>query len=289
MKSGEGFLGAILLIALVVLVTFGFVNVINRGEHPTNTVNKPVAYVPFSGPTATGEQLSKSDVTVEGKPVSLIKPKEAVIKLSGSYNAQSSVADREYITIQAPSTNGSPIDITGWELSSKTASAKIPRVYETYRLAGNNYLKDVVLNPGDEAIIVSGKSPLDNNSFRVNKCSGYLEQNKDFYPSLPIECPRAINEVDPDIVDDACIDFVDSISQCQMPTTIPARLGNTCSFVINKNLGYESCVEKHRNDKDFQKGSFRVYLKNESEIWKQKREEIQLFNAKGILVDTLSY
>ena len=83
--------------------------------------------------------------------------------------------NKEYIEIIASFNNTQPINITGWELKSAISgkSAKIGKgVYLPFSGIVNTE-EDIFLNPGEKAVIVTGRSPK-GVSFRLNTCTGYF-------------------------------------------------------------------------------------------------------------------
>jgi len=209
-------------------------------------------------------------------------------------NTRAKDARTEYVEVFASYNNTQPINITGWKLKSAVSgkSATIGRgVYLPFSGIINNE-ENIFLNPGDRAIITTGHSPK-GVSFRLNTCTGYFEQYQDFNPTLSKQCPRPGDEDLPlgqGGLKDACIDYIERLPSCIAHTqALPIGTSPECSEYINKNIHYNGCIKIHKNDSDFYKPEWRIFLKRDSELWKEKRETIKLLDFTGKTIDSLSY
>lgn len=198
---------------------------------------------------------------------------------------------QEYLEIRANYDNPEPISITGWLLKGikKGETVSIARgAYLPYS-AQVNPQDPIFLEKGGKAIILTGQSPIGTN-FRLNICTGYFNQFQTFYPSLPEECPRISQDEVPVNYPDACFDFVRSLSTCRMPlSSVPAAAGNDCATFISSKANYNGCVADHKNDANFYKSEWRVYLGKSEELWGNERDTIILLDQQGKLVDYVSY
>lgn len=204
--------------------------------------------------------------------------------------------DEEYITIEANKNNTSPITITGLRLVSPI-SGKDYEIGRGVKIPNSNFVSEenpISLNPGERAVIVSGDSPI-GRSFQLNKCTGYFEQFQDFSPNLPKSCPRPEDElvITANLlqeVNNSCIDFIERLPRCETYLKqLPLGYTNQCRSFIANELTYAGCVENHRADPDFIVGEWRVFLKRQEELWREKRELIQLVDTSGKVIDTFSY
>ncbi len=226
--------------------------------------------------------------SISSAPESEISEYAGRITLSAG-NSRSSDPEKEYIEISAAFGGGSPIDITGWTVEGKNGlDLKIPQAVRLYKANVINSETDVVLNPGEKVVLSTGRSPI-GSSFLVNKCSGYFSQYQTFSPGLYTQCPRPADENWPSNLSDACLNYIDTLPACKANFSIPLYLENRCVEAINSTLSYNKCVDLHRNDDDFYKSEWRVYLNREEEIWKNSREDITLRDRNGKLVDEVSY
>jgi hypothetical protein len=202
----------------------------------------------------------------------------------------------EYITLSASRRNTENISITDWKLESMISKKQVSigGAVEIYRSGLVNPEPDLQLAPGESVIISTGLSPI-GASFKINKCSGYLEQFQDFYPKLSKKCPYPDDEFEEivssiPVADLVCEDFVDSISRCEMElSAFPIGVSNQCAEFVSDTINYTGCVNNHKNDLDFFTKEWRVFLGRSSELWRAKRETVRLIDSSGKVVDTYTY
>ncbi|MBX4209404.1 hypothetical protein KW799_01795 [Candidatus Parcubacteria bacterium] len=178
------------------------------------------------------------------------------IYLDGPGGAKASNPDAEYLRIVASPSASGPIRISGLVLAgiSLPEGIFIPRAV-FLPLTGQPLEKqNVSLQPGGRAIITSGASPF-GASFQVNSCTGYLNELGTFTPALRKECPD----------------------------------GSNCRTDKAKGFTYNMCVGAHLNDKGFYSGEWRLFLDQPKEIWRNSSEIIRLIDAKGNIVDAITY
>ncbi|MFC1802180.1 hypothetical protein ACFLY7_01940 [Patescibacteria group bacterium] len=213
-------------------------------------------------------------------------------------NARNTNVNEEYLMITSSHSNSENISISNWKLKSnktgKTATIKeasnLPYSY------GINTQSEIFLKPSDRAYITSGRSPI-GTSFRTNKCIGYFEQFQDFIPSLSQSCPHPSNEDIPTSgsgsFNDACLDYLDSFPRCKAQTeNLSSDFDSACRTYIRTKINYNTCVDLHRRDNDFYKNEWRIFLglsNSGTELWKDRREIIQLLDEDEKIVDTISY
>ena len=153
--------------------------------------------------------------------------------------------------------------------------------------------QDIVLTPGERAIVISGQSPV-GASFRENKCIGYFSTFQTFIPSLPQNCPVPSKELSSNygadyIRDAVCIDYVAKIPRCKVTLSPPTTISGVCQSFVIKYLNYNGCVDAHRSDSDFESTTWRVYLGRSKPLWRAKHELVKLLDAQGKTVDAFSY
>jgi hypothetical protein len=238
-------------------------------------------------------------IKVPGVVFSAASPYRDIVTLSTYVsNASSTDAREEYVRLSVTSSASAPVDITGWVLKSGATSrqATIPRGTAIPTSGVVNAASDIVLRPGDSAVIVSGESPV-GASFRENKCIGYLGSYQRFTPSLPVDCPSAEDELaaeygKPYIHDPDCIDYADSLPRCRIPTRSGSRnLTLTCQEFLETHLNYNDCVVYHASDEDFNGTSWRIYLGRDDDepLWRTRHEVVELLDRYGKTVDAFSY
>ena len=219
-----------------------------------------------------------------------------LVSLSSSTSgAKKSDVKEEYVRIDLSSRATAAVNISGWKLVSGVTDISVTIPFGT-ELPLSGLITEheaIFLKPGDDAYLLSGRSPI-GASFRVNSCMGYFEQYQTFYPSLPGSCPSAQDEFEAfagidSNRDDSCLAFVKSIPRCSIATSIPPTVSYSCKGFVETNINYNGCVKNHQNDNSFADDQCRVYLGRTSELWKQQREVIRLYDNVGKLVDQISY
>jgi hypothetical protein len=201
----------------------------------------------------------------------------------------------ESIEIYVRQDAGVPVDLSEWTLMSEASGSgiRIPKGTEVPASGVINAAQDIILAPGDRAIVISGRSPI-GASFRENKCIGYFSSFQSFSPSLPLNCPTPSGELSkyygPDYVRDAaCIDYVNKLSRCQVVLSPPTNVSGSCQSFLVKYLNYNGCVEAHKNDSDFKGEAWRIYLGLTSSMWRSQHEIVKLLDINGKTVDAFSY
>ncbi len=212
--------------------------------------------------------------------------------------AGSSDFNQEYVSL---STYGdTPINITGWTLKSTLTSnrATIPQGVELYKENSQNTNGAIILKPGEQAILATGLSPIIY-SFKINKCSGYLSENHYFSQYISQNCPMP-EENDIPISNlndrDKCYDYFRYLPTCktQSDNSFPKPdsynpVGGICKNFIQQKLNYNACLADYKNDKDFYKNEWRVYLGAHSALWRANHDTVELRDSSGKLVATQSW
>lgn len=156
--------------------------------------------------------------------------------------------------------------------------------------------EDIYLAPNENAYLITGESPIDA-SFHENLCTGYLNDEETFYPSLYERCPSPKQELDRfgkiKLDNDECYDFIERIPSCQMPSDEQidgADIGGICLRFVEDTFNYNDCVSLHREDPYFERdGTWRIYLDERNELWRPKREIIRLLDANDRVIDVIEY
>lgn len=203
---------------------------------------------------------------------------------------------REYVRIINSSGNADTVNLSGWSLQSAISGARyyLPGAAEVFVSGVVNSLGEITLAPGNTTIITSGSSPV-GASFRENVCSGYLGTLQRFYPVLgTASCPSPSDAL-PETPDNlrtygsSCFDYVNSLSPCSFPKDVPATLPSACrTFVVNV-FSYNGCVQLYRDTPAFSRGSWRVYLNSQTELWDNAHDIIRLLDDQGRTVDVVTY
>ncbi len=221
------------------------------------------------------------------------------------HDATGVYADRrneEFLTLRAGYNLTTPIRITGWYVKSLVSgrSAKIPEGIRM--LTGSRWFSGdaIILSEGDVAYLSTGGSAGINTSFLTNQCIGYLAQNNRFTPTPYASCPLledenladfdlSFNDFDDEDEFDECMDAIESVPACQRGD-VPSSLTRDCRSFIREYSTYDGCVKLHRNDPDFLGNEWYVFLNsNKSDLWREEREAIALFDQNGLIVDVARY
>ena len=238
--------------------------------------------------SGAGEQGGNGRNGVPAAPSGEMSPVGGTVSLA-DYGSRAIKPVEEYLELRV---SGAPVTITGWRLRSKN-SGKEARIGTGAALPYSgqvNAESSIALRPNERALIITGQSPI-GVSFRLNKCTGYFEQFQDFTPPLPLACPSPRNELarlGAGNLSDQCIAYIEGLQSCQMPFSIPPTLPATCHDFITANLSYSACVSAHRADSDFEKGEWRIYLGRNEKLWKGRLETIELLDAGGKILNTLT-
>lgn len=235
------------------------------------------------------EQLR--DARAFGEP----SPFRGKVTLSrSSSGARADAVKEEYIAIQHTGRTEETIYISGWQVVSAATGnrATIPLGAPMLRKGQLNQTQAIGLADGDMAILSSGRSPV-GLSFKENMCTGYLEQDQTFTPSLANACPVPEEEFDiyyrNSLNDDKCYEYVRELDTCQTDSRPSSRLSSSCRSFITDTLSYNGCVNRHQNDAYFAEDTWRIYLGSSKQLWKSERETIKLLDAEGKTVDLITY
>jgi|GEM_PF-3284876 len=207
-------------------------------------------------------------------------------------NPRSRNPDTEYIDVEYNSPSKESVDISDWTLSNKSGfSITIGSVTNFPGIGSTPNTSRLTLAGSGRVHIITGRSPRGEN-FRLNKCSEYFSQHQTYVPSISVFCPSLSREPGVDALDDECFDFVRRFGSCRIPTQseLPAGARNAdCREFISKTINYSGCTSNHRNDLDFFKNEWWVYLNRPEHVWSDIRDTITLTNERGIVIATASY
>ena len=201
----------------------------------------------------------------------------------------------EYIEMEVAWDNTAPVNVSGWSLQSALTGlrAYVPRGASLFIMGAVNTQENIYLNPGGSATVASGVSPV-GTSFRENTCTGYLDGLQTFVPSLSHNCPAPAESMPltPGNVrtyGDACFDFVQTLSSCDTPLSVPPNVAPACRIFLANNLSYNGCVQNYRYKSNFARDSWRIYLNAGGELWRNSHDIIRLLDDQGRTVDVVSY
>lgn len=304
------------IMALIVLI-FIIVAFVLPGKSPTplvrNTGSEDGAYSSYSS----------SDIDYSGVELTRNSPFSGRISIGLGNASYAYQPNEEYITLTNRSNE--PLNITGWQLMNAkdersydlggnlrrfTADiALIPRGTIYIRPDGSNVLENIVLAPGDSAVITTGsmgsRTPYQIVSFKENICSGYLQSMPEysFTPALTRSCPRPTAESGVRSLDASCRQFIDRLSVCRTPefggrdrsgdpcpSCVDGSIqSSSCINFLKERFTYAGCVATHSSNPNFSGNTWRVFLNQGWELWANDHDIIKIYDSSGRLVDYRIY
>lgn len=294
---------------------------VNKGDElsraPGGSATTTEALLPSQLRPAVGKSAADAKRQSVYPPAGTVISKESVApqpsfvfsplrgKLFISTVQRGSEVDREYVLIQAASNNAEAISITGLTLRGKVSRTEgvIGRGWTLF-IPGNTGEGDAAfLKPGARAYILSARAPIGvttesppgRGGFQLNTCTGYFAQGRTVYPGLPIACPHPAQEplpLPPNALSRTCYDYLKTLRRCAMPpATVPTNLvadGSCQAHLFNK-ISYNQCVAYHKDEPNFYRGEWRLYLGRDTKLWRDSKETVELLDAEGRLIDSRTY
>jgi hypothetical protein len=284
--------------AVGVIVILGIIGVALMGGVKNNqqTVTAPAT---SNNPTIE-EQIDQSNKRASeiSQEISDLQKASTESRYKGlvsiSYINRSSEYSQEYVVIRT-NAGTTTIPVTGWTIKSLSTGNSVSVSQGVYLYFSNslNSKNDIILTGNNVLYVITGSSPI-GFSFQLNKCFGYLSQFQTFIPYIYTNCPTPRNmdlsSIPNRVENDSCFDYIDSFPSCKTQTDpLPNSWSQECkNFILNK-INYNSCIGTYKNDKDFYLGDWRVYLARSAKLWKDRREDIELLDNEGKIVDELKY
>jgi hypothetical protein len=291
-------LGIIVILGIIAIAAFGGVKSSQNGGL-FNIQPAPVSQSQNNANIESQIQQAQTQVDDLKKQIQLEEDKKTQSQYKDIVNLQyvnrASTPSQEYIVIQMSNYSTSTIPITGWTLKSLRTGNVVNIPKAAYLIfAGSVSTEDnIVLTGGDVVYVNTGTSP-NGYSFKANKCSGYMSQFQNYTPYFSTNCPAPRNEdlssIPDTINNEKCYDFIESYPTCRIQTDpLPLGLSSECQNFIYNKINYGSCVKAHQYDKDFYLHEWRVFLRRGDTLWRDRRENIVLYDNLGKVVDTLTY
>lgn len=205
--------------------------------------------------------------------------------------SKSEEGEGEYIELYVLPTSKYPVNLTGWKIKGVIDSeARIigTGVY-SFKQGEVNDESNILIYPGEKALIIPGESPV-GVSFKLNKCTGYLEQFQTFSPHLPQNCPQFALDGQAFSGNAECSVFARSILRCNAYVKeFPSSISQSCGQLISKRLNYNSCVSDYSIATGFRKPEWRVYLEGKDSFGSKDGDLISIFDANNNLIDSIFY
>lgn len=186
-----------------------------------------------------------------------------------------------------------PIDVTGWSVRGNKGNAvTISQAIADYNPNTFSTLQnsDVILESGGRVYVYGWKSVFGKN-LRLNKCTGYLNENYKFDPSLPNDCPR-VDSGRLVLLSGKCQDFVRSMNTCVTPrpddlNRISGFVEDECRALINKQ-NLVSCYDGYHNEANFFSKEWRIW-NSDPMTFDTYHDRLVLFDKNGLVVDEYTY
>ncbi|QSH39155.1 hypothetical protein JXR01_02505 [Candidatus Kaiserbacteria bacterium] len=296
-------IGGAILILLFVWFTFQSVkNALTTNTKSESSFFGADFFFPF--PSDIMQSISFQDTNrvaqVSLEELGEFSPAQGLVEIEEN-TAHISVSDvnDEYIIIRALETNVQPVNISNWSLQSMVSDEWIglPQGAPLYILGEVNEVQDIYLAPGERAIISTSQSPV-GVSFRVNRCSGFLNDTQDFDPPIRTACinPQEILLPTAQNIKDygaSCVSFVERIGSCTYVTSDLKEIldvSQACKDFIKPLLTYNYCINTHAGDADFyEKNEWRIFLNEDKALWRENYEIVRLLDEKHRTVDVITY
>jgi hypothetical protein len=215
------------------------------------------------------------------------------IYFDGIAGAKAEKVKDEFLRILASNEAKNPIIISGLTITGLGYGVNtiIPKAAQLPVLGATVTRGDVYLPPGGRALISSGRSPI-GTSFQVNMCTGYLDQFQDYTPDLRKECPSPSTELKKAGLDkdQICAAFVEKLPRCRIyQGNFPSTISATCKKFVTEKLTYNGCVASNKKYEEFYEKEWRIFLGQDEELWREKNEVVRLIDAKGGIIDAITY
>ncbi|MFH1346688.1 MAG: hypothetical protein ABIH10_00365 [Spirochaetota bacterium] len=239
-----------------------------------------------SGQLAQVQEIPDSSIPV-GYTRAQLSPYFQKIRISSAYYSSFSGYPSQ-IQIYSNLSKDEKVDITGWKIKSNSdKEIIIPGAVNLYDLSSFLFDSNIVLSSNGYVSIYSNTSAVSRN-LRLNKCTGYLENDYDFIPQLPRNCPSLSSpRSNIQYLSGACQSYLFSLGSCQVPdvsfyNSLPGNDdGNACRAFLS-DISYYSCIKEHRNDLDFYLNDWRVWINKN--ILDSQHDAVKLFDSQGLLV-----
>jgi len=183
-------------------------------------------------------------------------------------------------------------DISGWHVKARNTDVTIPQAINNYNPSIDNSEQDIVISGSVSVNLYKGTTPIGKN-LRLNKCTGYLENNAHFNPSLPRSCPAPFTWDEVRNLAGFCQNTLMSIGSCVVPSpqtinSLPGTDdGNACRQFLQTVSAF-SCYEAHSHEVDFLSNTWMLWTGQKITL-DPYHDEIKLLDKNGLLVDYRAY
>ncbi|MGB9608959.1 MAG: hypothetical protein ACPL3E_01130, partial [Minisyncoccia bacterium] len=258
-------IGILVIILIVFILSIGIFqnlkSVSNFFKFNFNFPTSSMVYMPYN---YSGNSFGNSNITTSSIPFkkSELSPYYGKVKIENIKNLVNEFPRYEEIVLAVNNLNNEKINITGWSLVSNKSNFVI-----TFGLKDLDFSKvfketNILLESGDRVKIYSTYSPV-NVNFKLNKCIGYLNDYYNFIPKLPENCPK-IEKRDIAHLSGLCQEYILKLNTCEIPKNFNQADPNDprCLSYL-KNINYQGCFNKNKNNFDFYEKEWRIFMGRE--------------------------
>jgi len=261
----------------------------------TNVGQKPVSVGSTGGNTTQQEKPKEPEKPKIEPPLgfaeSQLSPFYKQIRITGVNHPDYFGDMTSELTLSTNNLESSVI-VSGWLIRANLGgSVEIPRAVADFSPYGVNQESDIVLVPGQYIRMYSWKSANGRN-FRLNKCTGFLNQQISFSPSLPEDCPSIVQDKRIITFTGACQDFLRSLPSCRVPLAndLNRYTGTNdleCRRIADQ-YTFGNCYDSNKTRADFYSNEWRVWL-NGGMRFDPKHDRLILYDKQGLVVDEYVY
>lgn len=211
------------------------------------------------------------------------------IETGGAY---SDTPNTEYISISLAWGAPENLHLTGWTIQNSQGEREaIGFGTKEPRQGSLNGPEDIILSPGDTALITTGRSPI-GISFGVNICSGYIGTLQTFTPNLSTPCPSALDMARAQGIEinSRCETALRRVPLCTTYTgRVSGDVSDSCEEFLRNDINYNTCVRTYDDTYNFDEREWRIFLGRNTELWNNEGDTISLYDEKGEFVTSVSY
>lgn len=298
----DSVLGIVIIIGIIILGLASSGKVFNKKADDQKDSEKTTVkaggglFAPkkSSSGTSTPKPVTAKSLESQIKEIreQIAAEKASVYEGSVTMSVKNPGEQEEYVVLSARGSITTPITITGWKIKSTVTGRTLSIGTASPLIGFSNANQAVTLKKGERALVYSEEKP--HYSFRTNKCTGYLEQERDYIPTLEKKCPLADSLVSPSspLYDqDTCMDYLGTIPRCTEPDEdeVHDEVNDQCEHFIDQNVNYDGCVNMFKNEPDFFGKEWRIYPTSRRVNWREENDELELLDVNGKVVDSVSY
>lgn len=230
--------------------------------------------------------INPSDIP-QGYTINQISPYFQKIRLGSVYATED--FSQGQVALYANFYDNEAINVSGWLLRARQGSQIVPQAINVYDPTGLTAESDIILRSVDYLNIYTSSASVIGKNLRMNKCIGYLQNNNNFNPSLPMDCPSPVTDRSQiSNFTGICQDYLLSFYGCRLPDANVLLPQNDygCLAYLDK-INYKGCYSDHVSDSDFLSHEFRAWVGGS--FLDSRHDKLELLDRKGLLVDLYEY